>query len=153
MKKFKNNLDEMQELNLLKIEKTGFWIMYIGLAVVIVIQMLIYREEALAYMAGETVVLVAGCIYTVAACIRKGIWSRRLTATPITNLVQSIIWSAIFSVVIAIIKYVQYGSLPGAIASGVVFFIFIVIICYVVLTVLMISYKKRKRELEKEDEE
>ena len=92
MRQLKNNLDEMQELNLLKIEKAGFWIVYIGLAAAIVVQMLMYGEDAFRYMAGETIVMVVGCIYVVAASIRKGIWSRRLPATPMSNLVQSIIW-------------------------------------------------------------
>ena len=153
MRRLKNNLDEMQELNLLKIEKAGFWIVYIGLAAAIVVQMLMYGEDAFRYMVGETIVMVVGCIYVVAASIRKGIWSRRLPATPMSNLVQSIIWSAIFGVIIAIVKYVQYGSLPGAIASGAVFFIFIAIVCYVVLTILMTMCNKKKDKLEKEDEE
>lgn len=153
MKRLKNSLDEMQELSLLKIEKAGFWISYIGLVAVIIIQMLIARENALQYIAGEMVVLVVCCIYVVAACIRKGIWSRRLPATPMTNLVQSIIWSGIFAVVIIIIKYVQYGSLAGAIATGIIFFIFIAVVCYVVLTLLMACYQRKKDDLEKEDED
>lgn len=153
MKRLKNNLDEMQELNLLKIEKAGFWIAYIGLAAVIVVQMLIFQENSIQHIAGEMIVLAASCIYVVAASIKKGIWSRRIPATPMLNLVQSIIWSGIFAVVIIIIKYVQYGSLAGAIASGIIFFIFIGVLCYVILTLLMVCYKRKKDELEKEDED
>lgn len=153
MKKFKSNLDEMQELSLLKIEKTGFWLTYIGLAAVIVVQMLIYQGDSMRYTAGEMIILLFGCIYVVAASIRKGIWSRRIPATPMANLVHSMLWSGIFGIVIAVIKYVQYGTLAGAIATGVVFFISLTIFCFIVLSVLMACYKKKRNDLEKEDEE
>lgn len=81
-----------RELSLLKIEKVSFWITYWGLVTAIVVQMLMYREDAIRYVA-------------------------------------------------------------GAIASGVIFFINIVVLCYIVLTVMMLVYKKRKAKLDNELED
>ena len=40
-----NNLDEMQELKLLKLESRGFWLGFIGLFLSIVVQIVIYGSE------------------------------------------------------------------------------------------------------------
>lgn len=153
MKKLKNNLDEMQELNMLHIEKMGFWMMYWGLFAAIVIQLLVYQEHAMKYTAGETIVFLAGSICVIAAEIRKGLWDRRIPATPMANLLLSIIISGIFAIILIIVKYVQYGSLPGAIAAGVVYFIFIAVACYGALTFTMMLYKKKKKKLEEDMED
>lgn len=153
MKKLKSNLDEMQELNLLNIEKRGFWLIYIGLAIAITVQMFLYQEEAGRYIAAEMIVFLGVGIYMVEEGIRKGIWSRRIPATPLANVLQSIGYSSVFAVVLGIIKYVQYGSFSGAVAAAVIFFISMAVICYIVLSLLMVFYKKRKTELENADEE
>lgn len=76
MKK-KNNLDEMQEQKLLKIEHTGFWLGFWGLAIIIYIQ-LAMGNSGFAYIGGETVILLLMALYTSVVCIRNGIWDRKL---------------------------------------------------------------------------
>lgn len=152
MKKLNNKLDEMQELNLLHIEKTGYWFMFFGLTLSIVVQEMIYREEALEYIAGETTVFLISGVCFLFSAIRKGLWDRKVPATPFANLIQSILCSAIFSIILGIVKYLQYGSLQGAVASAVVFFIFIGIVCFIVLTILMLFYKRQKKKLEEREE-
>ncbi len=148
-----NKLDEMQELNLLTIEKNGFQILFYGLVCAIIVQYLIYQEAAMKYTAGETIILFAGGIYVAVSALRKGIWDRKSPATPTANLIASIGFSAIFAVILGIIKYIQYGFLEGAIASATVFFLYITVVCYVVLTILLVFYRKKKRNLEKEENE
>ena len=60
MRKMKNNLDEMQEMNALKIAERSFWIMFFGLVIAILVQNLLYRENLLRYVAGEMIILCAG---------------------------------------------------------------------------------------------
>mgnify|MGYP001062244154 FL=1 len=91
MKKQKNNLDERQELDALKVESRGLMLMYLGLTASIIIQMFLYGQNALRYVAGETIVLCMGSIYSVAASLRKGIWDRRLAASAKSNLDVSFI--------------------------------------------------------------
>lgn len=153
MKKWKNNLDEMQEAEALKIHERGFWIMEWGLVAAILIQALLYEPGNFSYVGGELVVLLAGSGYAIAANLRKGIWDRRLKATPKSNLLVSLGFSAGFAVIFGVINYVQYGMAEIAVICAAIFFVFIVIVCFVVLTVLAAVYQKRKDKLENEEEE
>lgn len=153
MRKMKNNLDEMQEMNALKIAERSFWIMFFGLVIAILVQNLLYKENLLRYVAGEMIILCAGGAYQVAANIRKGIWSRTIQATAKSNFVVSFICSAIFSVMFGVINYMRFGEGEIALKSAVVFFGFIFILCYIVLSVMLIVWKKKNRELEEDEEE
>ena len=153
MRKMKNNLDEMQGMNALKIAERSFWIMFYGLVIAILVQNLLYRENLLRYVAGEMIILCAGGAYQVAANIRKGIWSRTIKATAKSNFVVSFICSAIFSVMFGVINYMRFGEGEIALKSAVVFFGFIFILCYIVLSVMLIVWKKKNRELEEDEEE
>lgn len=66
----KNVLDEMQEQTMSKIEGRGFWLMWGGLLAAMVIQQLTGNAEK---ATGEGVVFMAGCVYTVAECVRNGL--------------------------------------------------------------------------------
>ena len=77
----KNNLDEMQELKLLKLESRGFWLGFIGLFLSIVVQIVIYgSENTREVYAGEFIVFLCMGIYLIAECLRNGIWDRHLSA-------------------------------------------------------------------------
>lgn len=153
MKKWKNNLDEMQELEALKTERRGFWIMYLGLAAAIVIQTICYKQDIFRYAAGETIVLCIGSFYSVWASLRKGIWGRHTAATAKANLVLSLICSGVFALIFGIISYVRLGKWKLVLESTGIFFVCMFVLCYAVLTVMLIVYRKRAKELEKEEEE
>lgn len=153
MKNWKNNLDEMQESEALKIAERSFWVMEWGLVAAILIQTLLYEQGNFKYVAGEFVVLCVGSCYSIVANLRKGIWDRHLKATPKSNLLVSLCASAGFSLIFGIINYVQYGMAEMALLSAGIFFIFVFVLCFVVLTVLSAAYKKRKEKLEREEDE
>lgn len=58
----KNQLDEMQEQTLRKIESRGFWLMWCGLFVVMTFQLMMQAD--ISQMAGEWIVFMAACLYT-----------------------------------------------------------------------------------------
>lgn len=74
----KNVLDEMQEQTLRKIGERGFCLMWGGLLAAMVIQLLTGNAEK---AIGEWVVFMAGCVYTVAECVRNGLWDRHLSSS------------------------------------------------------------------------
>lgn len=80
----KNVLDEMQEQTMSKIERRGFWLMWGGLLAAMVIQQLTGNAEK---ATGEGVVFMAGCVYTVAECVRNGLWDRHLSSSMGANAV------------------------------------------------------------------
>ena len=73
-KKGKNQLDEMQEQNLRKLESWGFWLTWGALLLSILIQMLVYKDEAAKYLKGEWIVFMASCLFMLVGCVRLGIW-------------------------------------------------------------------------------
>ena len=58
----KNQLDEMQEQTLRKIESRGFWLMWCGLFVVMTFQLMMQAD--ISQVAGEWIVFMAACLYT-----------------------------------------------------------------------------------------
>ena len=85
MSKWKNNLDEMQEQKLQRIESAGFWIAYWGLLAVMMIHLVRGGIEAGAGMLPEWALFMFLSVYIVVRCLRSGIWDRRLKANFKTN--------------------------------------------------------------------
>ena len=62
IRKMKSNLDERQELKLLKIEHNGCWIAFWGLLIVMAIQMIV-GNDSIKNLAGEWVVFMSLALY------------------------------------------------------------------------------------------
>jgi len=94
----KNQLDEMQERTMLTIESRGFWLVWSLLLVVLLVEGLLgftMRE-----MAGTWAVFMISCVYIVAACLRAGLWSRRIKNAAGTNVLFSLAGAAVIGVYI-----------------------------------------------------
>ena len=87
--KMKNNLDEMQEIKLRGIERNGCWFAFWALPAAMMIQLVLGAEPK--QMAGEWIVFMCLALYLGIACMRAGIWDRHIPATPLANLVCSLI--------------------------------------------------------------
>ena len=151
MKKKKNNLDEMQEQKLLKIEHTCCWIGFWGLVAAILIQTLCGQGD-IAYLAGELAVLAGMAIYMSAACLRHGIWDRTLKPTWQTNLVTSVVAGMVVGLVWFFVSYYRYHKLFGSLATFAFMFLSTLAICYVFLSVYTRLYKRRRKQLDAEDD-
>ncbi len=153
MKRKVNQLDEMQEQELLKIEHNACWIAFFGLAAAIIGQHLLIPEESAAPI-GETVILLVMCVYMAAACARKGIWDRRLANNARTNIAMSLL-AGVVSFLLMFLRVHHYfpdkpvGSLAAGAAGGIGCFF----LCLIVISLLGKETKKRQAELEKEPEE
>lgn len=102
----KNVLDEMQEQTMSKIERRGFWLMWGGLLAAMVIQLLTGNADK---AIGEWVVFMAGCVYTVAECVRNGLWDRHLSSSMGANAVYSLL----AAVAVTVLWGLAYGLLDG----------------------------------------
>ena len=78
-KQSKNNLDEMQDSKLLKIEEAGLWLSFWGLMAAVIIQFVI--GTTLKEIAGEIAVLAIQSIYIAFTTIRNGLWTRSYSPT------------------------------------------------------------------------
>lgn len=154
-KKTGNNLDEMQEQKLLKIEHNACWLAFWGLLAVCVVQAFIYGREDYKYIAGEWLVFMSLALYIVIDCVRNGIWDRKLAPTPAVNGWGSLIAGIAVAVFNFVMSYKQYGALAGSVATGLYMGTLTSGICFLGLTGMTYIYKKRLKKLENEvsDEE
>lgn len=102
----KNVLDEMQEQTLRKIGERGFCLMWGGLLAAMVIQLLTGNADK---AIGEWVVFMAGCVYTVAECVRNGLWDRHLSSSMGANAVYSLL----AAVAVTVLWGLAYGYWMG----------------------------------------
>ena len=121
-----NALDEMQDQKILKMEEYGCWILFWGLALAVVVQLLL--GGSIRQIAGELIVLLVGGAYVLATSLKNGLWTRSATPTRKRNAAVSIIPAAIIGVLN-------------------------VIVCFAVLEVLRLLYEKRRSKLDDVGEE
>lgn len=150
----KNNLDEMQELKLLKLESKGFWLGFFGLFISILVQIFLYdSEEAKGIFTGEFIVLLCMAIYLIAGCLKNGIWDRHLQATPEVNIGFSLLAAALTALFNAIMSYRNYHNIGGAVAVFIVYFFMVGIILSVTMCLCTALYQRKRKKLEEEYEE
>jgi cation transport ATPase len=154
MSRSKSKLDEMQEQKLLKIEHNCTWFVFWSLLLAIVVQFIMGmgKPNLLENVAGEWIVFMCFDIYMIVSCLKNGIWDRKLEPNFKTNMVVSLISSAIVGMVFFFVT-LRYGKFTGSIAAGVFMFIIVFILCFFALSTLAVLYKKRVEKLENEGNE
>ena len=149
----KNNLDERQEQALLHIEHTGCWIAFWGLLLAILIQLIVYGFD-LQVLAGEWIVFMVLCFYISFACMRRGIWDRRLKPNAKTNLIASLAAGVLSGAVSFLTLWHRFPNKPaGSVAAGLISAALVFVLCFVTLTIFARATKKKQQALEQEPEE
>ncbi len=138
-----NQLDEMQEQTLRKIESRSFWFCWWLLLAAIVIQGL--QGSFWPDMAGELAAFMLSSIYMVAACLKQGIWDRHWKPQTRTNLFGSVL----AGIGVFVFNLFRLNYWPGALMSGVC----TALLTLAVLEFTVLLYKKRHASLEKEQKE
>lgn len=133
---------------MLTIESRGFWLVWsLLLAVLLGEGMLGFTMRE---MAGTWAVFMIGCVYIIAACLRAGLWSRRIKNAAGTNVLFSLVGAA----VIGVFTFVRMSAFDvplaihlacAAIAAGFTF-----ALTLAALLLCGAAYNKRHEELEKE---
>lgn len=153
MKKLESNLDERQEQTLLKIEHNGCWFAFWGLLVAIFTEQFIFGFEW-RILAGEWIVFIVLALYLAFACLRNGIWDRRLKPTGKTNFVVSLIAGVVAAALTAAILLVRYpDAYKTAFIAGGITFAFVFVLCFVILQIMAGSYRRKVEKMEQEPEE
>lgn len=153
MKMWKNNLDEMQEQKLLKIEHNGCWIAFWGLLIVMPLQMLLFGAEAKT-VAGEWLVFMVLCLYLVIDCARAGIYDRHIQTGWKSSMVASLIAGFALGLFVALMMRSRFDTPLGVtLASAGMTMAFTAALCFAGLMFIGRIVKKRQAALEKEPEE
>ena len=152
--KRKNNLDEMQEQKLLHIESRGYWLSFWLLAASLVIQLVCYGPGTdWRFMIAEWSIFMIIALYVAVACMKAGIWDRKLKPTLGNNLLMSFYGGAVMGIAQFVISYRNYHKPVGSVAAGIFSGLMVMILCFSALTISSVIYKKRQEKLEKESEE
>ena len=144
----KNNLDEMQEQKLLKLESRGFWLIWWGLLAAMAVQLLVYGVEAFRLLLGEWVVFMLSSVYVTAACIKQGLWDRKLKPNFKTNLLMSLLAGVVSGGFMGVYSYRSFGAAEAAfwtvaLVGGCTF-----VLCLLALSLSAAAYKKRRQKLD-----
>lgn len=144
----KNNLDEMQEQKLLKLESRGFWLIWWGLLAAMAVQLLVYGVEAYHLLLGEWVVFMLSSVYVTVACVKQGLWDRTLKPNFKTNLLMSLLAGVVFGGFMGAYSYRSFGAVEAAfwtvaLVGGCTF-----VLCLLALSLSTAAYKKRRQKLD-----
>ena len=154
MKRMGSNLDEYQEQQLLKIEHRGCWLAFWGLLAVIIAELFLFDFNP-RILAGEWIVFMGLALYISIACLRRGIWDRRMKADPKTNLLMSLIAAVVLGGIVFAYSRLRFPDAPplvSAISAGITALITFAL-CFLTLSLFARSYQKKLREQEEEPEE
>ena len=152
-KKSKNMLDEMQDRKLLKIEEFGFWLVFWVLFAVILLQALM--GATLKELAGEIAALFAASVYIAFSSLKNGLWTRKYTPTFKTDVIASVLASVIFGILNAVRAFVILKNPVelGAVVQIAALCVGVFILCFALMEVFRLIYKKRRGKLDDIEEE
>jgi drug/metabolite transporter (DMT)-like permease len=149
-KRHKSNLDERQEQRLLRIERNGCWLAFWGLLIAMAVQMVMSKGEDVGRVAGEWIVFMVLACYMVWACMKEGIWDRRMKPDWKTNLIASLL----AGIAIAVFFYlITDWEVEQKVWTAIVSFFMTFVSCYIILMISVLVYKKRVEKLESEGDE
>lgn len=149
-------LDERQELELLKLESIGFWMLFCGTFATIIISSVTGSSRyAIGFL---NVYFVVTCAVTVFLEIRRGLWDRFMRPTFRNNLLLSLIGAAISTLIMSVTIRNNMKSVGKDPYTSNSFYIalafsagFIFLLCLAVLTILSRMSVKKFEKLEKEN--
>lgn len=149
----KNNLDEMQEQRLLQLESRGFWLIWWALLAAMAVQLLVCGVEAYHLLLGEWAVFMLSSVYMTAACIKQGLWDRKLKPNFRTNLLISLVAAVVTGGFMGVYSYRSFGAAEAAcwtvaLVGGCTF-----VLCLLALSLSAAAYKKRRQKLDEGSEE
>ena len=152
MKLPKNNLDERQEQKLLTIERNGCWLAFWGLFLAWAVQLVLFPGEWERF-AGEWLVFMVLAAYIGIACMRSGIWDRRLQPKTGTNAIVSAIAGVVAGVLMGVSSFLRYHKPVGSVAAGLFLAAFCFGLCFGALQLSAAAMRKKQARLEAEPEE
>ena len=147
----KNNLDEMQEQKLLKIEHNSTWLSFWGLLAAIVIQVCLGANFY--QIAAEWTIFMILAIYLCVGCLKAWIWDRKLKPTLKTNIIVSLIAAVITGLIFGITNYIKYKDMTVSLATIGIIAALVLLLCFAALEISRLIYRKRTSTLESKCED
>lgn len=141
----KKVVDERQELELLKIERTGFWVIWSILLLSIITQLL-FQGKRPDELAGENIAFFVGCITIIVGCMRKGVWCYTSKPTVKNYLLASLAGSILFTFILGAIL-MKNGSAHHIPVICISFAILIFLLAFLILFLTGTYVRHRETKL------
>lgn len=156
LKWFEKKVDERQEMDLLKVEHFGFWLMYWMLLAALIIQG-IFMEDGVKRAAGEWIIFMITSVVVVVGWVRKGVWNYQNRKVPGVKRYfgYSLITALAAGLPLGILSELKKGTndIRGILISVCVYMAVMFIITFVVFLIVGSIAKKREADLADQDEE
>jgi len=144
----RSNLDEQQELHLLKIESRGFWLAFWGLIVSLVISSVLGKD--LSSLTGQWVLFFVLAVYMSVSCARAGIWDRHLGMSTRTSAGVSLISAACMGIFLFARYYMSGRDMRFSVINASLTAVFVFLICFAALRISARFIKMRQDKLNAE---
>ena len=141
-----NNLDEMQEQKLLKIEHNSAWLAFWGLLAAIVIQVCLGANFY--QIAAEWSIFVILAIYIGVGCLRAGIWDRKLKPSLKASIISSLIAAVVTGLIFGLSNYLRYKDIFVSLFTTGLIAVSVLVLCFAVLETSRHIYKNKTIALE-----
>lgn len=138
-----SKLDEMQEIQMLKIEHYGLWLAFWGLLVITIVQA--SMKVPFQQYAAEGFLLCVLAVFELAASLKYGLWDRTGKPSLWLNLLAAFAAAAITGGS----TFAGRGYWPGALLSGAFSFL----LTFGILQLLASFYRKRRAKLDHVEED
>ena len=112
---------------------------------------MVMGNDSIKNLAGERDVFMSLALYLSIDCLRNGIWDRKLKPNLKTNIIASSIAAVLAGIICFSVSYRNYHKLIGSIATGVIMFVQVEILCLIVLMISSKIYKRRVQKLEEDE--
>ncbi len=149
-KLFEKKVDERQEMELMKVERIGFWVMFWMLLVLMIVEGII-MEGGAKLAAGEWLVFMTGCLVIIIGCARKGVWNYQSRKVPgVKSWFMYSLAGAAAGMVLGLITGLKIGdgNVAGIIYCMVAFAVCIFALCFIAFAIVGSITKVRESKLE-----
>jgi hypothetical protein len=151
MKKIRKIIDERQELEMLKIEHLGFWIMFWLLFASIIVKTTM--GMSFKQFGVEFGIFMIGCIFTLIGYLHKGTWDAYTKPCIKTYLLYSIAGTIIVGILFGVTRYLTMdyfrNNIQHLIIATFIFSLSLFILIFIVLYLTGQYAIKRQKQLEK----
>ena len=112
------------------------------------VQLLVYGVEAFRLLLGEWAVFMLASVYMVAACIKQGLWDRKLRPNFKTNLLISLLAGVVSGGFMGVYSYRSFGAAEAAFWTVALVGSCTFVLCLLALSLSAAAYKKRRQKLD-----
>lgn len=145
-------LDEREKMELLKMEKIGFWVLFLGLVVSILVQ-LFAMQAGFRQVAGETIILVLGGMTVVVGGIRNGQEyfgvKHRLRKSLFFGFISALIADILLGIILSFRNTGQDENVRGLVVTLAVSFLIIWLLAFITLFIMEAASHKKQKKLDR----